>query len=558
MSAQQRQRYLQRWGALKGERATWLEHWRELAENIRPRGYRHLSTDRNRGDKKNDAIINGTPIRGMRVLTAGMMSSVTSPSRRWFQLTVPDRQLAEMASVKEYLAQVADEIAKAIAKSNLYKALHHVYLDLVPFGTSCLLIEEDLEDGIRAYVFPLGSYCLANSARMAVNTLYRETSLTVAQLVEQFGLEACSLSVRNMHREGRLDVAVQVLHVIEPNAQYSPGKLGPAGKAFSSCWFELNTSDEVGMLRESGYEEQPFIAPRWQTTADDVYGASCPGMEALGDCKALQESEREKAKAIDKVVTPPMQGPSSLSGELVSLLPGGFTAVEGTTPQQVLRPSVEVNPAAVATIGQEIRELENRIMALFYADLWLGITRADETMTATEVNARREEQLMQLGPVNENLQNEMLDPIIERVFAILQRQGKLPMPPEEIQGAAIKVEYISVMAQAQKLVGVASIERLVAFVANAAALHPGLAQVLDKVDFDQAADELASAFGTPPGVIRPDDLVEQLRAKRAQQQQQAQQMAAAQQAAETAQTLSATDTQGDNALTGILKRTGIQ
>jgi len=557
VSAQQRKQYLQRWAALRGERDSWLSHWRELAENIRPRGYRYLSSDRNRGDKKNDAIINGTPIRGMRVLTAGMMSSVTSPSRRWFQLTTSDRALSELASVKEYLAQVADEISRAISKSNLYKALHHVYLDLVPFGTSCLLIEEDAEDGIRGYVFPLGSYCLANSSRMAVNTLYREATLTVGQLVEQFGLEACSLSVQNLHRDGRLDTAVKVMHVIEPNAAYSPGKLGPRGKAFSSCWFEVDSADEVGLLRESGYEEQPFIAPRWQTTADDVYGASCPGMEALGDCKALQESEREKAKAIDKVVTPPMQGPSSLAGELVSLLPGGFTAVDGTTPQHTLRPSVEVHPSAVATIGQEIRELENRIMALFYADLWLGITRADETMTATEVNARREEQLMQLGPVNENLQNEMLDPLIERVFAILQRQGRLPMPPEELQGAPIKVEYISVMAQAQKLVGVASIERLVAFVANAAALHPGLATVLDKVDFDQAADELASAFGTPPGVIRPDDVVEKIRSQRAAQQQQAQQMAAAQQAAETAQTLSATDTEGDNALTGLLKRTGV-
>lgn len=555
-AAKRRQRYLQRWTALKAERDTWLPHWRELAEHIRPRGYRHLQSDRNKGTKKNDTIINSAPTRGCRVTTAGMMSSVTSPSRRWFHLTTADRELNELASVKEYLSQVEEEIAKAIAKSNLYKCFHHMYLDLVPFGTSCLHIDEDLEDDVRGYIFPLGSYALANSARLAVSTVYREASLTVGQLVEQFGLEACSAAVRKAHNEGRVDEVHMVLQVLEPNAGYTPGKLGPAGMAFASCWFELNAQEaDVGFLREGGYHEQPFVAPRWQTVGDDVYGSSCPGMEALGDCKALQEAEREKAIAIDKVVTPPMQGPSSLSGEQVSLLPGGFTAVEGTTPQHTLRPAVEVNPTAVGIIGAEVRELEQRIMAAFYADLWLSITSQNETMTATEVNARRQEQLMQLGPVNENLQNEALDPIITRVYGILERKGRFPPPPQELQGQALKVEYISVMAQAQKLVGVASIERLLGLVANLAGVKP---EVLDKLDFDQAVDELSDAFGTPPGVVRPDDMVERIRASRAKQQQQAQRLAAAEQVASTAKTLSDATTEGDNGLTAIMRDAGIR
>lgn len=555
-AVKRRQRYLQRWTSLRAERDSWLPHWRELSEHIRPRGYRHLQSDRNKGDKKNDKIINSTPIRGARVLTAGMMASVTSPSRRWFHLTVSDRELNELASVKEYLSQVEEEIAKAIAKSNLYKCFHHLYWDLVPFGTSCLLIEEDDEDDIRGYHFPLGSYCLANSARMAVDTIYRETSMTVGQLVEMFGLEACSAQVRQAHQEGHVDQAHVVMHVIEPNRSYMPGALGPRGFRFSSCWFELNCQEgDARFLRESGYEEQPFIAPRWQTTGDDVYGSSCPGMEALGDCKALQEAEKEKAVAIDKVVTPPMQGPSTLTGDQISLLPGGFTQVDGTTPQQTLRPAVEVNPSAVSTIGVEIREHENRIMALFYADLWLGITRSDEQMTATEVNARREEQLMQLGPVNENLQNEGLDPVITRIYAILERKGRLPPPPEEIQGQPLKIEYISVMAQAQKLVGVASIERLVAFVANLAGVKP---EVLDKMDLDQAVDELADAFGAPPGIVRSDDLVEGIRQRRAQMQQQAQQLEAAQQLATTAKTLGQTPTDGETGLTAIMRNAGVR
>jgi hypothetical protein len=542
-----------RYDALRLERQTWVDHWRDLAENIRPRGFRFLQSERNKGTKQNDAIINGTPIRSCRTLAAGMMTSVTSPSRRWFQLGLRDRELEQLGAAKLWLAKVADTLADAIAKANIYKAFHLVYLDLCTFGTSCFIIEADQEDGMRAYVLPVGSYCLANDARMAVDTLYRTVSLTVAQLVEKFGAERCSLHVQTAHKDGQLDLPVEVVHVIEPNRDYLPGRLGPAGKKWRSCWYEAASAELDGFLAEAGYAEKPFVAVRWETTGEDVYGRS-PGMDALGDCKQLQESEREKGKAIDKLVTPPMQGPAELANQLIGLLPGDFTAVPGNGPNQRLSPAAVVEPAALVAINSEIRTIEERVKGLFYADLWLLLSESDKTMTAREVSAKREEKMQQLGAVLENLQDEMLDPAFDIFFWLLEESGKLPPPPEEIAGHPLKVEYTSMAAAAQKLLGTTAIERLVSFVGSIAAVK---GDILDVVNFDQVAKLYADALGVPPGSMNTDDVVTQLREARAKAAQAQQQSEQAQVAAQTAKTLGETPTEGPTALNTMLQGMGV-
>jgi hypothetical protein len=549
-----RKRYLKRWEALKNERSSWVDHWRDIAENTRPRSFRYLANDRTRaGTKKNQKIINGKPIWALRTLAAGMMAGITSPSRPWFRFTSGDPSLAENQVAKEYLGMIEEKVREALQKSNIYNALHQVYSDLGGIGTSALYIEEDTEDVLRAYVFPVGQYALANSSRQAVDTVYREVSMSVGQLVEKFGEEKCSNTLREKNTRGEIDDYVDVLHVVQPNRDYAQGKLGPKGKKFASCWMEVAGGDDIGFLHEGGYDEFPMMCPRWETTGEDIYGSS-PGMDALGDCKALQLAEKRKAQAIDKVVTPPMVGPAELMNRKISLLPGDTTYLGNMSPGSQFKPAYEINPNAVGTIGMEIRENEMRIDRAFFADLWLMLSQSDGQKTATEIVERREEKLLQLGPVMERLQDELLDPLISRVFSILWRAKRLPPPPEELQGRDLKVEYISIMAQAQKALAITGIERLTGFVANLVAVAGP--SVLDKLDLDQTTDEYGVAIGAPPQMVRSDEDVAAIREQRAKAQQQQAQMEQAQAAASAAKDLSQADTEGENGLTTLLRGMG--
>jgi len=540
--------YMRRWTDIKDERSTYFGHWEELSEFIMPRRGRFLTSKSNDGSKKNGKIIDSTGSMAVRTLSAGMMSGITSPARPWFRLATPDSALMEQSDVKQWLFAVEKKMRDIFSRSNLYNSLQTIYEELAVFGTGALLISEDFDDVIRCYPFTVGEYGIAQSHRLQVDTFYREFNMTVAQVVEQFGLDNCSDAVQTMFKSGQLDKWVEILHVIEPNSAREYNKKDNLNMPYHSCYVEKASKNERKLL-ESGFEEFPILAPRWHVTGVDIYGRS-PGMDVLGDIKALQIEQKRKAQGIDKMVNPPLQAPSSLRGQSASVLPGGVTYVDtmqGT--QGGFRPTYEVNPR-LAELQQDIQETQYRIQQGFYSDLFQMMTQSDRRqITAREIDERHEEKLLMLGPVLERLHTELLNPLIDRTFNIMARNELLPPAPEELAGVTLKVEYISVMAQAQKAIGTGAIERLAGFIGNMAGVKP---EVLDKFDADQSVDEYAEMLGVPPKIVVPDDIVQQVREERAAQMEQQMQMEQLNQGAQAAKVMSDADTSGNNVLSDII------
>lgn len=540
--------YMRRWTDIKDERSTYFGHWEELSEFIMPRRGRFLTSKSNDGSKKNGKIIDSTGSMAVRTLSAGMMSGITSPARPWFRLATPDSALMEQSDVKQWLFAVEKKMRDIFSRSNLYNSLQTIYEELAVFGTGALLISEDFDDVIRCYPFTVGEYGIAQSHRLQVDTFYREFNMTVAQVVEQFGLDNCSDAVQTMFKSGQLDKWVEILHVIEPNSAREYNKKDNLNMPYHSCYVEKASKNERKLL-ESGFEEFPILAPRWHVTGVDIYGRS-PGMDVLGDIKALQIEQKRKAQGIDKMVNPPLQAPSSLRGQSASVLPGGVTYVDtmqGT--QGGFRPTYEVNPR-LAELQQDIQETQYRIQQGFYSDLFQMMTQSDRRqITAREIDERHEEKLLMLGPVLERLHTELLNPLIDRTFNIMARNELLPPAPEDLAGVTLKVEYISVMAQAQKAIGTGAIERLAGFIGNMAGVKP---EVLDKFDADQSVDEYAEMLGVPPKIVVPDDIVQQVREERAAQMEQQMQMEQLNQGAQAAKVMSDADTSGNNVLSDII------
>jgi hypothetical protein len=534
-----------RLGALRQERASWLGHWRDLADHVLPRSGRWLTNQNNRGEAINSRIVNNTPGMALRTLVSGMMAGITSPARPWFRLAVPDPEMMEVAGVRHWLHDTERRMRLVFNRSNAYNALSTAYEELALFGTAALVLEPDTQDVIRLYPLTAGEYMLANSGRMTVDTLYRELRMTTGQLVERFGEDNCSRAVLNQWRRGEVDAWIDVVHAVEPNRKRQYGKADRKNKAWRSVYFEA-AGDPDKLLSEGGYDDFPAMCPRWYVAGTDVYGRS-PGMDVLGDVKALMVLERRMAQGVDKTTNPPMVGPSSLKNAVVNLLPGGVTYVDGQT-RDVFRPAYQVT-LPLGELDSLIQRHEQRIQRGLYADLFLMISEQDDVRTATEIRVRQEEKLLVLGPMLERLQVELLDPLVDRTFKLMLAAGQIPEPPPELQGADLKVEYISLLAQSQQAIATGAIERMSGFVGNLAGANP---EVLDKMDFDQAVDEYGEALGVPPRIIRSDEDVAQLRQGRAQQQQALQQGQAAMTAAQGAQVLSQTDTRSDNALTRML------
>lgn len=545
-----RRRLEKRFAALKNERNSWIEHWRELSDNILPRRSRFVSSKKNEGSKRNDKILNSTATRSVRILSSGMHAGITSPARPWFRLATVDPNDAEAGPVRQWLHIVEERIRQVFARSNIYNVLPLQYADLGVFGTAPAIIEQDEEDVIRAYSLPIGSYVLTQDERGRINGCFRELGMTVEQVVRKFGRANVSQRVREMFDLGNVDTWVDVLHYIGPNEYRDDSKADYRGKKFMSCWWEVGRGDDPdAFLRRSGYSRLPLLAPRWAVTGEDVYGHS-PAMDALSDIKELYFATKKRAQVFDKVVNPPMKGPSALRSTNTSLLPGSITYVDAVSGGSTFEPALQVNPQAAGFAREAIQDLEQRIKEAFMSDMWLMMADSDRRqITAREIDERHEEKMLQLGPVLERLHDELLQPLIDFAFDALAERGLLPLPPPELDGKELRVEYTSVAAQAQKLTGTVGIERLTSFGGNLAAVKP---EILDKFNFDEIIDEYSSLLGVKPDLVRSDEDVQAIRDARMQAQQQAAMSQQMQVAAQGAKTLSETDTGSDNALTRML------
>lgn len=554
------------------ERSTFVPHWQEIGRFIHPRRTRFYTTDTDRGNRRNMSIIDSTATQASDTLMAGMMSSFTSPARPWFRITTMDPDLAKFGTVQEWLYDVTWRMSEVFLRSNLYASLQTIYGDMGDFATAALFLEEDFERVIQTYPFVIGSYYLIPDSKLNICGFMRDFRLTVRQIVEQFGttqgssdIDWTNISelVKGLWNSGNTEAWLECTQAVIPNPKWDPGSPLSDRKRYLSTYYErgamgsnyiLANTDLIKILSRKGYDKLRFMAPRWQIQGEDIYGTMCPGMNALGDIQQLQTMEKRGAQALEKSINPPMVGPSSLKTQKTSVLPGDITYVDKMEGQQGYQPAYQIQPN-FQQLNLEKETIRQRIKKAYHEDLWLVISNLNKgNVTAEEVRALKEEKLQEVGPVVDRINQDLADPLIEMVFDIMGKQGLLPPTPQELRNRPLRIEYVSIMHQAQKALGAASIERFWGFAMQVKQADPENPASIDKVNTDKLLDHYGVAVTVAPGIVRDDKEVADIRNQRAKQQAQQQKMAALQQASETAKNLASAPT-GDepNALTDLIQ-----
>lgn len=544
--------YERRKEALRQERSSFINQYQSLSNFVQPRRGRFDTSDRNKGDRRWTNIINSRATQSLRVSRAGLFAGTMSPARPWFALESQDPDMMEFQPVKVWLHQQEVLIRAIFNSGNLYNMAPVVLGELLLFGTGCMSHVSDFKDVARFYAHTPGSYMISQNERYEVDTMCREYEATVEQLVSQFGLDNVSAQVARQWDKSDYYKWHKVVHFVEPNRNQDDSKPLARFKPFTSVYYEVGGGNKDKFLSESGFDEFPVYAPRWDVTGEDVYGTDCPGMTSLGDIKGLQVEEKRKAQGIDKMVNPPLKGPASLTNVPVSSLPGGLTIFDGQgDSRDALSPIYLVNPDLQHLVA-DITRVEKRIEEAFFVDMFLAISNAEgvQPRNELELSQRNEERLLQLGPVLERVHQEFLSKLIDRTFNQAVRAGIVSPAPQELQGQELEIKFISSLARAQRAVAVGGIERVAAFVGGLAGA--GWEGALTKFDELQAVDEFAQAIGVAPRVIRSDDEVEEIQAQRALLEQRQQMLAMAEQAAKTGKMAADSDMSGDN----LLKRIG--
>lgn len=528
----------QRFESLKQERSSWEDLWRDIRDYCLPDLGCFSGEDATQGSKRYRKILDAEAIDCADVLAAGLLGGVSSPSRPWLRLTTMDPDLDKNPAVKEWMTKVQDLLLLYFSKAECYNALHQSYLELPVFGTACTIVKPHPEQLISLQNLTIGEYWLAEDDYGKVDTMYRRLSLTAKQMVQQWGFEAVNNDVRQAFEKDPF-TRFNVIHAIEPRIERNPDKRDNKNMPWQSVYFQEGVQDKV--LSESGFRNFPALCPRWMTSGGSVYGRG-PGAKALSAQKSLQRLHLRLAELVDYGTRPPILYPSTLKDQLSQFKPGGRVAVN---PQEapIIRSMWEVrtDPQAMLALIQSTRQ---DIQRIFFVNVFqmIAATANQTDRTATEVQALEQEKVMMLGPVLERLHTELLDPLVTNAFGFMVEYNMLPEVPEELYGRELSIEYVSVLAEAQKNASANGIVRTAQQIGLLAQINP---QAVDKLDVDATIDQLADMNGVPPSLIVTGQKVALIRQQRAEQQQAQMQAAQLQQAMTSLKDLGqAADSQG--------------
>ncbi len=510
-----RQQYLKRWKSIRDYQLPYIGNFDDTAD----------STDYAR--RRDTNIYHSVAWQANQAFAAGVMSGLTPPSRQWFRLNWANEEMKQYPEAGDLLDKRMTILQDVLLKSNFYNAIHSAYLELA-FGQAPLAIFQDSDTGVHFVPFTIGTYMMENGPDGVVDTFCTKFEMTARQLVDKYGEDKIPTEIKADLAGGGVKTKYKVYWLVEPNRFHDKNKEVMDKyhmKYLSIYWLEASSTNEF--LDIGGFEEWPIPVARYLVTGNETYGKG-PGWFAEGDSKGLQKLEKDDIVAVELGVKPPMMGSATAAKQGINLVPGSYTIVGRDEPVKPLF-QTQVN---LQHLQEKIMDLQDRVKRSYSADLFMMLERLeDKNMTAQEVLQRKQEQLQQLGPVVQRLQFEFLRLIIERVYNILDRAGILPTAedPEllELMGSEeVTIEYISPLAQAQKMAGLTNIEQAIAFTGQLAQFDQS---VIDKVNWSKAIDSYFDMVGAPASLRRSDKEYEEI------QQQKAEAMAKQQQQEEMAQ-----------------------
>ena len=518
---------------LATERSNWERRWQLQAELIRPMRS-EFNVERAPGEEKTQKLYDSTALLAQDNLASGLWSQITNAANIWFSLKHPDEEIDADRGVRAWLERASKTMLSAFAGSGqrFYAQALEIYRDTPTFGTAVHYTEfRPQQADVFFRTMPLSECFIGANQWHEVDKVFRKFEMTARQAVQAFGKDAFPTnSAITRAAEKRPFERHKFIHAVLPKDEISVAKrVEQVGFEFASFWLSVDDSE---IVREGGFHEMPYQVPRWSQASRGVYGDSLADL-AMPDIRMVNTMARTTLSGAELAVKPPLLAPNEsavrganrrgLRTGPQSIIYGGVTA-EGRPLYQPLVTGGNVG------LGLEMEEQRrNSIREAFFFSLLQMV--ATPNATATEVLQREEEKLRLMGPQLGRLQSEFLSPLIDRVFAILLREGAFgpdeDVPEPLLESPDLEVAYVSPLARAQKVSEAASADRFVASLGNLVAVT-GDPSVWDNVDQDELATSYAEAYGVGQGIIVDPETRD---AKR----QQRMQMQMAQQAAEQAQ-----------------------
>lgn len=499
-----------RFNTLKGRRGTFESTWQDIADSelgLREFNETHIEP----GRQRMRTIYDTTALLAGHLLAGSMHGILTNPASRWFVLTVEPRELVDIPEVHEWLA-VAEATADFVFKEARFgftTAAAEFYLDLAFFGTAVQYIDDRPAIGPRFHARPLGESYVDESWAGVVDTLYRRYKMTARQFVQQFGEDAdekVTKAEKNSPGE-----EVKMLHLTHPRSELTSGP----ERRDTRPWRSVHViCDREKIVAKSGYWTNPWQVARITKEAGELYGRG-PGWMALSDQKMLNEMGRILIMQSQKLMAPPLMVPDDGVLTQIDTSPDSLNVYRaGVFKEDPIR---QFPVSDKTLIGEKIvAQRQEMVQRAFYSHLLQLFDAAP--MTATQTLELETKAARILVSMISRVAAEHGSPTLTRVLDILERGGGVPPRPDAMEGAEVRLEYVSPVMRAQKQQEARAILNTWAAAGQIAQMSP---EVLDNLDADASIRLIANAEVLPREIMVAREERDEVREMRARQQMEA-------------------------------------
>ena len=315
--------------------------------------------------------------------------------------------------------------------------------------------------------------------------------------------------IKDCIRDKKYYIMFKILHYVGPRDRRDVMKKDSRNMPWASMWIVKQGGH---LLDESGFEEFPYSVDRFWKDANETRGYS-PVMDILASVKLLNAEKRTLIKTAMMMAGPPHLLPSKGFVLPFNLNPhaSNYYDPSKTTAEAFKQIESKGNiPLTVEVMKLEQDEIDQGLFIPQFESL-ANITKQ---MTVPEVQRRVAESMYLLGPAVGRM-TKTLRNILFRTYAILNRKGLLPEPPDELKGKDLEIMFLSPLAKAQRA---SELSNLTTFLQIAGEMGQFKPEVLDTLDADHILEIVGEVQGVDPTVFVEKKKVEEIRANRAKQQ----------------------------------------
>ena len=394
-------------------------------------------TSNYQGAQKNARVYDTTAVAGVRNFVSKIQGGLCPPQQKWFLLEAGSRIPEEnKEEVNIALQKLTDTIYYYLRRSNFDLVMTECCYDLA-IGTMCMLCNPGKTDDIplEFYSVPLARVAIEETTLNRIETNFRWwDEIRIADIKELWPQAVIDYTTQNLYDE---DENASIKDLVEGTLYYPEAR---DGKKYRYVVFYENA-----FFVDEWHKSSNWIIGRWSKINNEIYGRG-PVIDALPSILSLNEAARiEYASANFNMSKPYMSYSDGVFNPWTFVLqPNTIIPVApSSNGQWPIQPFPDTaNPQFMGLTSLDLR---TQITKLLYGDPLGPIT--EPTKTATELALRQRNLAEEIGPAFTRMQQEFLDPLLQRVMTVLEEKGLIEKV--RINGHEVQVTYKSPLVTAQ-------------------------------------------------------------------------------------------------------------